>query len=255
MNCQQYRQYCTIEPTGQEDDFLFHRQTCSECAAFTEETLQFEHALVEAMKVEIPANLTERILYRRINQHDLPRRFAKFFRNLTRFLHINASQTPYGYRHPIYALIASLLLIVSLFASGVWWWQGEMRSIKQDIIAHIENTAQLPLKTTAVPRAELQRMFQAIGARLTGEIGTVRFCKLLTLQDHNSAYMILAGKKGPINVFFIRHSQINGPQFLSKGELKGVILSTNWGNTAIVGVQGEPLEPIVERIDKAVKWL
>jgi len=59
MNCQTYRQHCTLEPNCHEPDFLFHQQVCSSCAAFTENLLRFEQTLVEAIKVEIPEGLAQ----------------------------------------------------------------------------------------------------------------------------------------------------------------------------------------------------
>jgi hypothetical protein len=48
---------------------------------------------------------------------------------------------------------------------------------------------------------------------------------------------------------------MTGPQNLSNGELKGLILSTAWGNLAIIGIPQEPLEQVAERINEGVSWL
>ncbi|KHD07466.1 hypothetical protein PN36_10660 [Candidatus Thiomargarita nelsonii] len=106
-----------------------------------------------------------------------------------------------------------------------------------------------------MPQAELREMFKAIGAQLTGEIGQVNFCELLTLRGHNSAHIVLSGTKGPINVLFIRDSQMSWPQNISHDELKGIILSMAWGNIAIIGVPEEPLDKVAERINEGVRWL
>jgi hypothetical protein len=253
MNCQTYRQHCTLDPNCHEPDFLSHQQACSSCAAFTEDLLRFEQTLVEAIKVEIPDGLTERILHKQ-SQSNKPGLLVKITGLFKRFWLRQTSPASYLHLRPIYALAVSMLLVIGLFA-GLWWWQADTIFLKRGIITYVENTPQAFQTGGEVPSAELRGMFKAIGAKLTGDIGQVSFCNLLTLQGHNSAHIVLTGTKGPINVLFIRDSKMTGPQNLSNGELKGLILSTAWGNLAIIGIPQEPLEQVAERINEGVSWL
>jgi len=238
MNCQTYRQHCTLEPNSRQPDFLSHKQNCSDCAAFTKDMMWFDQTLVEAIKVDIPDGLSERILQRHSNTS------AGLFVKLSNLLKL-PSQIAW---RPI---MAFALMIIGVFAA-LWWWQADTIFLKREIIRYVENTAP---GESEVPQAELRGMFKAIGAQLTGEIGQVNFCELLTLRGHNSAHLVLNGTKGPINVLFIRDSQMRGPQNISDGELKGVILSMASGNIVIIGSPEEPLDKVAERINEGVRWL
>ncbi len=237
MNCQTYRQHCTLEPNSRQPDFLSHKQNCSACAAFTKDMLWFDQTLVEALKVDIPDGLSERILQGQSNNTS-----AGLFVKLSNLLKL-----------PPRPIIAFALMIIGVF-TALWWWQADTIFLKREIITYVENTAPV-LGESEVPEAELRGMFKAIGAQLTGELGQVNFCELLTLGGHNSAHIVLSGTKGPINVLFIRDSQMSGPQNLSDGELKGVILSMASGNIVIIGSPEEPLDKIAERINEGVRWL
>jgi len=239
MNCQTYRQHCTLEPNSRQPDFLSHKQNCSDCAAFTKDMMWFDQTLVEAMKVDIPDGLSERILQQQSNNTS-----AGLFVKLSNLLKL-----PPGWQ--LGPIMAFALMIIGVF-TALWWWQADTIFLKREIITYVENTAP---GESEVPQAELRGMFKAIGAQLTGEIGQVNFCGLLTLRGHNSAHIVLNGTKGPINVLFIRDSQMRGPQNISDGELKGIILSMAWGNIAIIGSPEEPLDKIAERINEGVIWL
>jgi len=241
MNCQTYRQQYTLEPRCQEEDLLSHKQACSDCAAFTKDLMQFEHSLIEAMKVEIPDDLTERILQRQFQKR--PNLLVIFNEWLKSIL----------YLPPVYAFAASLLLVITLFSSG--WWQTDTVHLKQGIISYIENTPQAFKTDSEVSTAELRMMFQNIGAKMTGDIGKVSFCKLVTLQGYRSAHLVFSGTKGPINVLFIRDSNITEPQNLNNIKFKGIIRATAWGNIAIMGVEEERLEQITKRMDEQLIWL
>lgn len=257
MNCQTYRQHYTLDPSNQDHNFLSHKQACSACTAFTEKLMLFEQTLVEAINVKIPDGLTERILQRQSNIQDTPSLLVKLTSMVKRIWHRQTRRTEVTShrQQPIYALAASLLLVIGLFASSQWWWQIGMHPLSREIIAYVENAPPTYQTNAEVPKAELRGMFQAIGAKLTGDIGKVNFCRLLTLQGYNSAHMVLAGTKGPINVLFIRDSKLTELQNLRNGELNGIILPAAWGNMAIIGVPEEPLDKIAERINEGVVWL
>jgi hypothetical protein len=244
MNCQTYRQQYTLEPSSQKEDLLSHKQACSDCAAFTKELMQFEQSLIEAIKVEIPEGLTERILQRQFKKKKSPSLLVRFNDWLKSIL----------YLPPIYAVAA--LLVIALF-SGLLSWRTNTDTVylKQDIISYIEHTPQAFKTDSEVPAAELRMMFKKIGAKMTGDIGKVSFCKVLTLHGYRSAYMVLSGTKGPINVLLIRDSKIIQPQNINNVKFKGIIRATTWGNIAIIGDQEEPLEQIAKRMNDKLIWL
>ncbi len=261
MNCQTFRQYCTLNPTYRQQDFLRHKQACSACADFADDMMRFEQTLVEAMKIETPAGLTERILHRQtiIPSADqrLPtpvgsdeRKTGHLFKFLKRYTPSQlASQ---WFHYSIYALAASLVLAIG-FLVGSLWWQSNV--LQQQVIAYIENEPHAFLMNDEVPPDEVRAMFQAIGAKLSSDIGPVNFCNLLTIQDYASAHIVLTGTKGPVNVLFIRDSQLTGYHTFSHGKLKSILFSAAWGNLAIVGLPEEPLEKIAVRLNEAVIWL
>ncbi len=245
MNCQTYRQKCTLEPKFQEKEFISHQQACSDCAAFTKDMMQFEQSLIEAINVEIPDGLTQRILQ------------GQFKKSSNLLVKFNDWLKSIFYFPPVYAIAASLFLLITMFSNG--WWQANADTVflKQEIINYIENTPQAFQidKQKQVPAAELHMMFQKIGAKMTGDIGKVSFCKVLTLHGYRSAYMVLSGTKGPINVLLIRNSKISQPQNINHVKFKGIIRATKWGNIAIIGVGKEPLEQIAKRINEKLIWL
>ncbi len=249
MNCQTYRQQYTYEPSCQEEEFLSHKQACHNCLAFTKDMMQFEQSLIEAIKVEIPDGLTERILRKQFKNKKSPSlltRFNEWFKNIL-------------YLPPIYAVAASLFLVITLFSSGLWQTDIDTDTdtvlLKPEIISYIEKTPQAFETDSKVPDAELRMMFQKIGAKMTGDIGKVSFCKILTLKGYTIAHLVLSGTKGAVNVLLIPDSKITKHQNINNVKFKGIIRPTAWGNIAIIGNQEEPLEPIAKLMNDKLVWL
>lgn len=235
MNCQQFRQRCTLEPACQEPAFLAHQQTCPDCGNFAQELAQFETILHSALQITVPADLTKRILAQPANQRII---------------------TPSWHRFR-WQLAASLLLIVSLSFSGLWWWStSHTQPLEQQLMVYLAQEPKAFLTTPSVPVEELHKMFNAIGAKLVGEIGQVSFCKVLKLNGYTSAHLVLVENNQPINILLIRDSPIRQTEKLSYQNLQGILLPIQQGNIALVATtSSESLKEIAIRLQQVVKWI
>lgn len=156
-------------------------------AFFAQEMKQFETVLLTAMQVTVPADLTKRILVQSANQRMITSSWHRFH----------------------WQLAASLLLFVSLSLSGLWWWStSHHKPLEQQLMVYLAQEPKVFSTAQQVPLAELHKMFNAIGAKLVGKIGTVSFCKVLKLNGYTSAHMVLVENNQPINILLIRDSPI-----------------------------------------------
>ncbi|NJO15695.1 MAG: DUF3379 domain-containing protein [Thioploca sp.] len=234
MNCQQFQQRCTLEPACQEPAFLAHQQTCPNCAHFAQELAQFEASLHTALQITVPADLTKRILAQPANQPTI---------------------TPSGRRFH-WQLAASLLLAMSLSLSGLWWWSSShTQPLEQQLMLYLAQEPKAFLTTQQVSLTELHQMFNAIGAKLVGEIGTVSFCKVLKLNGYTSAHLVLVENNQPINILLIRNSSIRQAEKLSYKNLQGILLPIQQGNIALVATSTESLQEIALRLQRVIKWI
>jgi hypothetical protein len=234
MNCQQFQQRCILDPACQEPAFLAHQQICPDCANFAQEMKQFETVLLTAMQVTVPADLTKRILVQSANQRMITSSWHRFH----------------------WQLAASLLLFVSLSLSGLWWWStSHPKPLEQQLMVYLAKEPKVFSTAQQVPLAELHKMFNAIGAKLVGEIGTVSFCKVLKLNGYTSAHMVLVENNQPINILLIRDSPIRQTEKLSYQNLQGILLPIQQGNIAVVATSTESLQEIAIRIQQVVKWI
>ena len=236
MNCQQFQQRYTLKPTCQEPAFLAHQQTCPDCAHFAQEMEQFEAILHTALQVTAPADLTNRILAQSANQPTITSAWHRFQ----------------------WQLAANLLLIVSLSLSGLWWWlTNHAQPLEQQLMVYLAQEPKAFLTTQQVPLAELHQMFNAIGAKLVGEIGTVSFCKVLKLNGYTSAHLVLVENNQLINILWIRNTSIKQAEELSYQNLQGILLPIQQGNIALVATTStnESLQKIAIRLQQVVKWI
>jgi hypothetical protein len=232
MNCQQFRQLCTSDPALQDPAFLAHQQSCQDCAHFAQEMKHFEAILLTALQVTVPADLTQRILAQPANQPPITSWYRSYW-----------------------PLAASLLLLVGLLLSGLWWSMNHTLPLKQQVMVYLTQEPKAFLTTQQVPLEELQRMFNAIGAELVGEIGKVSFCNVLKLNGYTSAHLVLVENNQPISILLIRDSPIRQAEKLTYQNLQGILLPIQQGNIALVATSTESLPEIALRIQRVVKWI
>lgn len=234
MNCQQFQKLYTLDPSNQNPAIGQHLKVCKACAIFVKENQQFEQALHQAIKINIPPNLNQRILSRQKKSL--------------------STRTFWHFWLPIYGVVFSLVFVITLLLLINGGGQERKNSLSQQVITYLKNEPHVTLTQGEVPETELQGMFEAIGGKLQGKIGQVTFCRLLTVKNYPAAHIVLKGRQGPVNVLFIRNRQKIERQSLKTLQFTGLLLPKSWGHIAIVGQQQEPLNQIIAEIDQAVSW-
>lgn len=233
MNCLEFRRLCLAEPATQDSEFMRHKRDCVRCAAFARDVNQFEQKLVTALHVEVPDNLTSRIILRQSLSDDVA----------------NGRQ-----RRGVYALAAGVLLTVGLIVGVFLAMRAPSPSPDQRVLAHIEMERKLLSTEWEVGRSELARVLDKAGVELKGSLGRVRHASLCPLSKNGGVHLVFDGSKGIVIVLLMPKDFVSKPVNVHSEKLEGVILPTGNGSMALVGQHGEHLQQIAQRIRQAVTW-
>jgi len=236
MNCLEFRRLTLVEPDSRDADYLRHRRDCAACAAYAGRSAVFEDSLREALALDVPTDLLPGLLLEQAIATEQPQ-----------------PQRP-RWRGPTLALAASLLVMTLAGWLGLRWFSGAQQSFPDEAIAHIEHEIEHLHEPGEVGDAKVAALLGSFGGRVEQDLGTVRYAGSCTLRNKKGVHMVLAGDKGPVTVFYVPGDKPVAVSHFSGDGYEGELVPAGDGSLAVIGEQGEPLEPIIARLDRAIAW-
>lgn len=232
MNCLEFRRTHGSEPRSPTPEHLGHARACESCRAYLLRASEFERSLKDAMNVDLPQNLTSRIL--------LKQSFEKPTRSLV-------------WRRSLYALAASVLLALGLIGSMSY-----IRNLPPPLereVVHLINQATHTLQARGpVKPEELVAQLQPVGFEVDGQIPDLTFAGRCYVRGKLSGHLVMKGMVAPVTVLLMSNEYVSRRVIFESGAWQGVIVPTGRGTMAVVGAPGEVLEGFEDRIRAAVRW-
>lgn len=268
MNCLEFRRIHLADPGNREPEFLRHQRVCDRCARMATRSARFEQTLLEALKVKVPEDLSARILLRQSFQarHDQP--FEQSLREavnvavpedlssrilLRQSFQVRRSR-PF-WRNRVYALAASVLLVVGLLGGlGGRLLPEEAPSLEEAVFAHILSEPHDETSTKRIQREALASLLAPVGAEVKSDLGQVSAASLCAIRQRIAAHIVLVGEKAPVAVLLMPSERVEERYYIEHGDLRGILSPVHGGSMAIIGEAGETLEPIETRIRSALRW-
>lgn len=226
MNCFEFRKICHTEPRSTVPEYRRHREECCACADFAARQDEFERSLADALRVEVPDGLEARLILRQTTAR------ASSFRR-------------------VLAYAASVL--VTLGVVGALLWQPGAQPLDEEVIAHILDEPGHLLSQDVVPAERAARVLAAIGMKVQGELGLVRFAD--RCPGRPGAHLVLAGSRGPVTVMIMPDRPVPERLTLARSGFTGVLAPAGRGSIAIVGMPGEAIDRYEARIRSAIAGL
>lgn len=218
MNCKTLRELYTANPRCGANEAIQHLQECGACSEWVMELQAFEVQLSDAMLEEIPKGLEERILKRCENTNKTA---------------VTPIQRAHRWWQPALAIAASLLLVVSLISTLNVDSQSETQ-IERQMLAWLSEQQPNQYSDQQAPDAEVERMFNEIGAELVADIGTVRHCRVTRVANHKVGYFVLSGNQGPVSI---------------------IVMSDGSKKLYLQNEGGENTRQIEQRIQQSIHWI
>ncbi len=233
MNCLDFRRRLASDPGCRDEDFVEHRQACTECAAAVARATVFEQRLKEATRVAVPENLASGIMLRHSFQ---------------------ARQSTADWRRRVrVALAASVLLVVGAVAGGLIH---SMRgpTLDQEVIALVNSAPYALSSDKTVSKEDIVAALRPVGLKVEGGLGEVTFASRCYVRGLLSGHLVLRGRSAPITVFLIPGELVERRKPFQSSHLSGVLLPARHGTIAIVAAPGEALGSVEADLRAAVRW-
>lgn len=223
------------EPACTEAEFLQHASDCDICCGEYAHALKFEAVLLDAMEVDTPDDLTERVLHAvQDNKHPVA--------------------TSSSYR---LALVASFMLLFVLAGWMGFQWGGQAayaEKLPQVVSQHIEKERRYLQRQGQMSEASVAQLFSRFGAVMHTSVGEVVFAEPCWVRHQHGMHLILREASGPVTLMFMPGEHIASAQSFVWGQSSGLIVPTDYGSLAIVAATPEMVDQMHQRISEALMW-
>ena len=236
MDCLTFRRQMLEDPGRHDRALAEHEAACHSCAGFARSLRADEAKLREALNFAPPPELAERI--------QLAISFGEARKRPSRLQWLG--------------IAASVLVAVA--AGGLGWMTYlykpyEDLSLERSVLNHVQDETKHLYDPGQASSGKLHYVFDRFGARVDAQaLGTVNFAGICMMRRNRGVHLVMRGEMGPVTVFFMPGEMARKPMALDSPRFAGVIEPTDWGSIAVVGEQGEKLQPVLDRVRQAVSW-
>ena len=84
--------------------------------------------------------------------------------------------------------------------------------------------------------------------------GLISYARTCNIRGHDVPHLMIQGERGPVMLLIMREEKIDHAIPLRADGYEGLILPVGDGSIAVVGREGEALEPLTEQITRSVDW-
>lgn len=236
MNCLEFRRNLLTEPQTLAPSMKAHVEDCDSCRAFARREAGLERRLEEAMAVEVPEGLADRIKMRQGVVAEVQKK------------HVRPWQ---------YAMAASVSLVVVIASFFVYQTQrlSETESLlQQAVLQHINEELHHLEEQNDVALKQVNLLLRPLGGHASEGLGKVNFASRCEIRSHEGVHLVLAGSQGPVTMLYIPHESIKHDFRIENSRFDGMVMPAAQGALAVVGERGESLHELTERLENNIKW-
>ncbi len=152
---------------------------------------------------------------------------------------------------------AGLLLslgVAGWLGYGLRGWNEPAPTLADVVREHIEREAPHLREHGHLSDAQVAAVLRQVGGDLMASLGQVDFAGLCPMRRALGAHLVIAGSRGPVTVLFMPGEHLQTAQQIRSDHLRGRVVPTRYGSLAVVGVPGERLDSLIERVEGSVSW-
>lgn len=225
MNCLDFQRQLNADPRRLSPEAEAHAEDCPACARRLVKQLRLESQLAQALLVDPPEGLADRVLLAtRLRQR--------------------------RERMPLFALAASLVVAVGIGLTLPNWQQEDLAGSG---IAHVLREPALLLASETVTRGQLEAQLARVGAVLAGELPAVHAgpCEV---PGGDGAHIVLDTPHGRVTMLLMPNRQTR--QAISKLDqgLIAVVHSASRGCYTLVAENARALAHVQALLAKQLRW-
>lgn len=243
MNCLEFRKQILAAPRSLTAAMIAHRGECTQCVAFAAGVDKLESALKEAVLVDPPEGLANRILLRRSLADALP------------------AVVPA--RRRFLALAASVAVATTGLGAFLFWRRGEQEDgqeegsdggLARELVAHLlmKHPPGLGTATQLVSETEVTGLLKRASFASRTSLGRVENAWPCEFRYQPIAHLVLPGAAGPVTALVLPFAVAPRPHHFAGPNLSGVIAPCAHGTLALLAESDTDLDALAARLQRAI---
>ena len=241
MNCEDYREAITAEPSESFEGGAEHVAACESCSAYRAEMRALDLTIARALAIDVPE----------LKIPDLPA-LGLEDENVVNLPFRRASKIS----TPAWVGIAAsfaLAAIIGVQFTGNGSAQDQL--LAEQVLAHVDHEPwALKITNVAVSEAQFARVIHPGVGTMDRGIGLVSYAQTCIINGMKIPHLVIQGEKGPITILLMPNQMVSSPVALLGESVKGVILPVGDGSIAIIGEREERIRELEQRVVDSVEW-
>ena len=224
MNCLTVRRIISTNVRDDSDAFVEHIAECATCRSFYEKQIRLNNSLKQALEVDVPEGLAERVLV------ELNLKEKK------------ASQKNIQWM----AMAASLLLVVVLFSTAPFHTPP---ALADAIVEHVKYDVNALREKSEISLQQLNQLLKPHGVRADKNIGKATAAGICVIKGKRGAHIVFQGKNEPVTVIILPEQlKVDDENTINDSLYKGYLVSTKHGTLAVISEDEESLQDFKTRM-------
>jgi hypothetical protein len=239
MNCEDYQQAISADPSESFDGGAVHVANCASCRSYRDEMRVLDDKIAAALAITVPA----------LKVPELPAIEADS----------NVVNLPFAGRlrasAPAWIGIAASLAVALVLGVRFLAEPPVYGSLAAEVLAHLDHEPGALRKTNeVVSERKLAKVVRADIATMNQGIGLVTFARSCVINGKTIPHLVIQGENGPVTILLLPGEEIENAIPLNGEGVNGVILPVGKGSIAIVGDREENIGNIQQRVIDSVEW-
>lgn len=241
MDDLEFRRRLLADPNDNSQEMINARNASLANRKLSDELMALDSQLEKAMKVDVPDDLADRILFRQTGQA--------------------SNKSPWNLKawkpKTLIAMAASIAFIIGLLSGQ--YTQGIFTAHPHNEIAnlaleHVYNEAPfIDHIDEAVSLTQVNAKLSPFGSQLTSLPGHIYYVNHCGFGDQNALHMVMSTQHGKVTVFIVPVTSQRMTTF-SDNTMSGVVLPTRDASLIVLGEKGQDVAPIARTLEADLKW-
>ncbi|PSW18832.1 DUF3379 domain-containing protein [Photobacterium sanctipauli] len=238
MDDLEFRRRLLADPNDNSQEMIAARNASVTNRKLSDELLQLDSKLEQALKVDVPDDLADRILFHQSGQ---------------------TAKKPNKTRVHL-ALAASVAFAFGVFTGqfnnivGTTQHTDYQAELAQTALEHIYHEAPfIEGINESVSLRQVNAKLTPFGPKLTGLPGHVYYINHCGFGNKNALHMVMGTDQGKVTVFIVPE---NSPQMTPFGDdsMQGVVMPIKDASLIVVGENGQDVTPIAKSLEADLNW-
>ncbi|MBY5992956.1 DUF3379 domain-containing protein [Ferrimonas balearica] len=229
----EFRRRAYADPNQRDDDFLAAIEEADSRADFIQELQAMDRQLEQSLKVPVPEDLAERLLLKQnLTVHRVQKRRHRWQM----------------------AAAASVAFAVGLSLAVI---KEGPADLGQHALAHVAHEAgYVDTVDERVDLTALNTKLASFGGQFSELPGQIYYANYCDFEGIRSLHVVMGSEQGRVTLFVIpKQSQMSLPAQFADQRYHGIGEDRGQVHLAIVGDKGQPLEPVLKRVEAGYQSL